>query len=76
MFGLILNGRRTYAYFSDSEISNKTFAAGTLGLNMESTQLFDIGKVDTDFNVIESNEDNNRDYGEHIQVEFYPMHLN
>jgi len=42
--GLMLNSGRTYSYFSDNKISNKTFAAGTSDLNMELTQLIEIDK--------------------------------
>lgn len=35
--GLFLIGGGTYAYFSDSETTNNTFAAGTLELSVEPT---------------------------------------
>lgn len=36
--GLSLIGGGTFAYFSDSETTNNTFAAGTLDLAVEPTQ--------------------------------------
>ncbi|GAA0591611.1 biofilm matrix protein CalY [Virgibacillus siamensis] len=35
----------TYAYFSDSEQTNNTFAAGTLDLAVEPTQIIDVGNL-------------------------------
>lgn len=40
--GVSLIGGGTYAYFSSSETSNNTFAAGTLDLSMEPTTLVDV----------------------------------
>lgn len=40
--GLSLIGGGTYAYFSDSEVSNNTFAAGTLDLAVDPTTLIDV----------------------------------
>ncbi|WP_018930471.1 CalY family protein [Gracilibacillus lacisalsi] len=93
--GLSLVGGGTFAYFSDSEVTNSTFAAGTLDLNAEPTEIInidnlkpgdqmirtfelqnngslDIARVllDTDYSVIDANDDNTEDLGEHIKVEF------
>lgn len=40
--GLSLIGGGTFAYFSDKEVSNNTFAAGTLDLTLDPTTLVDI----------------------------------
>ncbi|SFA99693.1 spore coat-associated protein N [Lentibacillus halodurans] len=43
--GLSLIGGGTYAYFSDSETTNNTFAAGTLDLAVEPTQVIDVDNI-------------------------------
>lgn len=43
--GLTLIGGGTYAYFSDTEDANGTFAAGTLDLSAEPTQIIDINDM-------------------------------
>lgn len=43
--GLTLVGGGTYAYFSDSETSNNTFAAGTLDLAAEPTTVIDVDNL-------------------------------
>ncbi|MBY7142810.1 M73 family metallopeptidase [Virgibacillus sp. NKC19-3] len=43
--GLTLIGGGTFAYFSDSETTNNTFAAGTLDLSAEPTQIIDIDNM-------------------------------
>lgn len=43
--GLTLISGGTYAYFSDSETTNNTFAAGTLDLAMEPTQVIDVDNI-------------------------------
>ncbi len=94
--GLSLIGGGTYAYFSDEETTNNTFAAGTLDLTAEPSTLIevedlkpgdsiirdfelqntgtlDMNKVtlDTDYKVIDAEGDNeDDDFGEHIEVEF------
>ncbi|WP_121640357.1 CalY family protein [Virgibacillus sp. Bac330] len=40
--GLTLITGGTYAYFSDEEVSQNTFAAGTLDLNAEPTEIIDL----------------------------------
>src|SRR5690625_134489 len=45
VLGIMLIGGGTYAYFSDSETSNNTFAAGTLDLAMEPTEMIDIDNL-------------------------------
>ena len=40
--GLSLIGGGTFAYFSDKEVSNNTFAAGTLDLTLDPKTLVDI----------------------------------
>lgn len=40
--GLSLIAGGTYAYFSDSEVSNNTFAAGTLDLAIEPTEIINV----------------------------------
>ncbi|MTW84375.1 cell division protein FtsN [Virgibacillus dakarensis] len=40
--GIALIGGGTYAYFSDSEQTNNTFAAGTLDLSVEPTTIIDV----------------------------------
>src|SRR5690625_5284101 len=93
--GLALIGGGTYAYFSDSEMTNNTVAAGTLDLSVNPTTIVDVverkqgdsvilvfelhkeGTLDietvllaTDYSVIDAEEDNSEDFGEHIQVTF------
>lgn len=43
--GLSLIGGGTYAYFSDSEQSSNTFAAGTLDLSADPTTIVDVDKL-------------------------------
>ncbi|MFJ7934588.1 TasA family protein [Sporosarcina sp. NPDC096371] len=43
--GLSLIGGGTYAYFSDSEVSNNTFAAGTLDLALNPTAIIDVNNI-------------------------------
>lgn len=43
--GLTLIGGGTYAYFSDSETTNNTFAAGTLDLSVNPTTIVDVGEL-------------------------------
>lgn len=43
--GLSLVGGGTYAYFSDSETSNNTFAAGTVDLSAEPTTVIDVDNM-------------------------------
>ncbi|WP_163580780.1 CalY family protein [Gracilibacillus saliphilus] len=43
--GLSLVGGGTFAYFSDSEVTNSTFAAGTLDLTAEPTQIINIDNL-------------------------------
>lgn len=43
--GLSLIGGGTYAYFSDSETTNNTFAAGTLDLSVKPTIVIDIDNI-------------------------------
>ena len=45
LLGIILIAGGTYAYFSDSEISNNTFAAGTLDLSMNPSEIINIGNL-------------------------------
>src|SRR5690625_3151148 len=40
--GLTLVAGGTYAYFSDTEVTNNTFAAGTLDLSAEPTTIIDV----------------------------------
>ncbi|ONK21784.1 cell division protein FtsN [Bacillus sp. VT-16-64] len=40
--GIALIGGGTYAYFSDSEVTNNTFAAGTLDLTVAPTEIINI----------------------------------
>lgn len=94
--GLSLIGGGTYAYFSDSEETSNTFAAGTLDLSVEPTTIIDVDNLkpgdsmtrdfelqnngsldidkillDTDYSVIDANDDNNgEDFGKYINVEF------
>ena len=43
--GLGLIGGGTFAYFSDSEQTNNTFAAGTLDLSVEPTEIIAIDNM-------------------------------
>ncbi|MFC0187108.1 TasA family protein [Fictibacillus aquaticus] len=43
--GLSLIGGGTYAYFSDSEVTNNTFAAGTLDLVANPTTIIDVDNI-------------------------------
>jgi len=43
--GLALIGGGTYAYFSDTEVSNNTFAAGTLDLAVNPTVVIDVDNL-------------------------------
>ena len=43
--GLTLVSGGTYAYFSDSEVTNNTFAAGTLDLSVEPTAIIDVDNL-------------------------------
>ncbi|TFJ92468.1 CalY family protein [Lentibacillus salicampi] len=43
--GLSLIGGGTYAYFSDNETTNNTFAAGTLDLAVEPTQVIEVDNI-------------------------------
>lgn len=45
VLGITLIGGGTYAYFSDSEVTNNTFAAGTLDLSVEPTQIINIDNI-------------------------------
>src|SRR6476619_4369804 len=43
--GLSLIGGGTFAYFSDKELSNNTFAAGTLDLSVDPTTIIDFDNI-------------------------------
>ncbi|HLQ98482.1 MAG TPA: CalY family protein [Candidatus Dormibacteraeota bacterium] len=43
--GLLMIGGGTYAYFSDKEVTNNTFAAGTLDLSVEPTEIIDLANM-------------------------------
>ncbi|MFJ7935462.1 TasA family protein [Sporosarcina sp. NPDC096371] len=45
VLGISLIGGGTYAYFSDQEVSNNTFAAGTLDLALNPTELVDVSNI-------------------------------
>ncbi|MBS4208689.1 CalY family protein [Bacillus sp. FJAT-50079] len=45
VLGISLIGGGTYAYFSDSEVTNNTFAAGTLDLSVNPTQLINVNNI-------------------------------
>ncbi|GIN87879.1 cell division protein FtsN [Heyndrickxia sporothermodurans] len=45
LLGLTLVGSGTYAYFSDSEKTNNTFAAGTLDLAINPTQVINVDNI-------------------------------
>ncbi|WP_416729827.1 TasA family protein [Fictibacillus sp. JL2B1089] len=43
--GLSLVGGGTYAYFSDTEVTNNTFAAGTLDLSVDPTTIINVNNL-------------------------------
>lgn len=43
--GMALVGGGTFAYFSDTEVTNNTFAAGTLDLAANPTTIIDVGNI-------------------------------
>lgn len=43
--GLALVGGGTYAYFSDSEVTNNTFAAGVLDLSVAPTEIINVDNI-------------------------------
>ncbi|WP_312503886.1 TasA family protein, partial [Bacillus luti] len=43
--GLSLIGGGTFAYFSDKEVSENTFAAGTLDLSIDPQVIIDVDKI-------------------------------
>lgn len=43
--GLALIGGGTFAYFSDTEVTNNTFTAGTLDLSVNPTTIVDVGNL-------------------------------
>ncbi|MCP3741860.1 TasA family protein [Rossellomorea sp. BNER] len=43
--GLSLVGGGTFAYFSDTEVTNNTFAAGTLDLSVDPTTIIDVSNL-------------------------------
>lgn len=45
VLGLALVGGGTFAYFSDSEKTNNTFAAGTLDLSIEPTEIINVENI-------------------------------
>lgn len=45
VLGISLIGGGTYAYFSDQEVSQNTFAAGTLDLTLNPTALVDVSNI-------------------------------
>lgn len=45
VLGVSLIGGGTYAYFNDSEVSNNTFAAGTLDLSLNPTEVINIDNI-------------------------------
>lgn len=45
VLGISLIGGGTYAYFSDSEVTNNTFAAGVLDLAVNPTQIIDVDNI-------------------------------
>ena len=47
--GLSLIGGGTFAYFSDKEVSNNTFAAGTLDLTLDPKTLVNIENLKPGF---------------------------
>ncbi|MGN8647371.1 TasA family protein [Gracilibacillus sp. HCP3S3_G5_1] len=96
VLGIALVGGGTYAYFSDTEVTENTFTAGTLDLSVDPTTIIDVdnikpgdwmnrsfelineGSLDiskvllkTDYTVIDANDDNTEDFGDHIRVNFF-----
>ena len=45
VLGVSLIGGGTYAYFSDSVVTQNTFAAGTLDLSVNPTQLINVDNI-------------------------------
>lgn len=45
VLGLTLVGGGTYAYFSDTEVTNNTFAAGTLDLTVDTTEIVNVDNM-------------------------------
>ena len=45
VLGIGLIGGGTFAYFSDTETSKNTFAAGTLDLSLNPTEIINVGKI-------------------------------
>lgn len=45
VLGITLIGGGTYAYFSDSEVTNNTFAAGTLDLAVNPVQIINVDNI-------------------------------
>ncbi|WP_087972552.1 TasA family protein [Oceanobacillus rekensis] len=45
VLGLGLIGGGTFAYFSDQEVSNNTFAAGTLDLSLSPTEIIEVTNI-------------------------------
>lgn len=45
MLGISLVGGGTFAYFSDTEVSNNTFAAGTLDLSLNPTEIIKVDNI-------------------------------
>ena len=45
VLGIALIGGGTFAYFSDTEVSNNTFAAGTLDLSVDPTVVIDVDNL-------------------------------
>lgn len=45
LLGMALIGGGTFAYFSDTEVSNNTFAAGTLDLALDPTVIVDVDNL-------------------------------
>ena len=45
VLGVALIGGGTYAYFNDTEVSNSTFAAGTIDLTLDSTELINVDNI-------------------------------
>lgn len=43
--GISLVGGGTFAYFSDSEVTNNTFAAGTLDLSVDPTEIIEVSDI-------------------------------
>lgn len=45
LLGMALIGGGTFAYFSDTEVSNNTFAAGTLDLSLNPSTIIDVDNI-------------------------------